>query len=197
MRPGSKTIRVEKEGYRSEKKQTSIRKGRRSVVRFDLEQKIRKGWLTVSPRPSDALVRILNISLRYRKDMALDPGRYHVEVSANCYTTKQQWVELEMEDSLGVDIKLEQKLEKNVKKQLTKEVVKMGDGKGQYLSMDRNNRIIWLKFDNGSVIEVRNIDRKCIEQYADMKISFLKFKTKSTKHKLAAFRGLTLVQCKT
>ncbi len=106
MAPGSKTIRIEKNGYTTEEKQTTIRKEKRSVVRFDPAAKVNKGWLTISPNPKDAKVRILNISPRYRKDMALDPGKYHVEVSNNGYKTKNQWIELGAGNSLNVDISL-------------------------------------------------------------------------------------------
>jgi formylglycine-generating enzyme required for sulfatase activity len=107
MAPGNKTIRVEKDGYVPEEKETTIHKGRRSVVRFDLVQEVRKGWLTVSLSPSDAQVKILNISPRYRKGMALDPGRYHVEVSADGYTTREEWVGLAAGDALDLVITLQ------------------------------------------------------------------------------------------
>jgi len=106
MVAGNKIIRVEKSGYATEEKHSTIRKGKRSVVLFDLEEQVLKGWLTISTSAADAKVRILNVSSRYRDNMALDPGSYNVEVTANGYETKQQWVELEAGDYLDIDISL-------------------------------------------------------------------------------------------
>lgn len=50
--------------------------------------------LTVAPTPSHARVRILNIAPRYYDGIELEPGRYHIEVSAAGYDTLNQWQEI-------------------------------------------------------------------------------------------------------
>lgn len=53
-----------------------------------------KGQLYVNTDPQNARVRILNIGSSYRRGMELEPGRYYVEVSADGYERKKQWVAL-------------------------------------------------------------------------------------------------------
>lgn len=65
------------------------------------------GRLYVETVPSDARVRILNIVPVYRPGMELDPGRYHVEVSADGYGTENQWVTLRAGEDERLNIRLE------------------------------------------------------------------------------------------
>ena len=53
-----------------------------------------KGRLFVETEPVDAMIKILNIPPKFYQGMELDPGRYHVEVSANGYKTEKTWIEL-------------------------------------------------------------------------------------------------------
>jgi Skp family chaperone for outer membrane proteins len=66
-----------------------------------------KAHLYVNPEPKDARVRILNIRPSFIQGMALESGRYHVEVTANGYKTKTQWVTLEAGLVETLDIRLE------------------------------------------------------------------------------------------
>ncbi|EFK11053.1 conserved hypothetical protein [delta proteobacterium NaphS2] len=50
--------------------------------------------LFVVTTPGDARVRILNIRPPFSQGMALAPGRYHVEVSAQGFKTETRWVTL-------------------------------------------------------------------------------------------------------
>ena len=50
--------------------------------------------LTVRPTPASARVRILNIQPVYHNGIQLDPGHYHIEVSAQGYQTRQDWYDL-------------------------------------------------------------------------------------------------------
>ena len=50
--------------------------------------------LSVVTTPGDARVRILNIRPAFSQGMALAPGRYHVEVSAEGFKTETRWVTL-------------------------------------------------------------------------------------------------------
>ncbi|MFH1915517.1 MAG: serine/threonine-protein kinase, partial [Pseudomonadota bacterium] len=54
--------------------------------------------LTVQADPSDAVVKILNITPRYAPGMRLKPGRYNVQVSRDGYEPVTQWVELGSQD---------------------------------------------------------------------------------------------------
>ena len=51
-------------------------------------------YLTLTTKPSDARVKILNIAAGYQEGMALSPGDYHVEVAAEGYQAYRQWMVL-------------------------------------------------------------------------------------------------------
>jgi hypothetical protein len=53
-----------------------------------------QGRLYVNTDPPKARIRILNIAATYKRGMQLNPGSYHVEVSADGYERKKQWVAL-------------------------------------------------------------------------------------------------------
>ncbi|MEA1873152.1 MAG: SUMF1/EgtB/PvdO family nonheme iron enzyme [Bacteroidota bacterium] len=93
--PGDHRLTVEKQGYEAYKKRISLEKGRSMSLYVDLSQTgPRKGRLYVETEPADTEVRILNIGPGYSQGMELEPGRYHVEVSALGYESKKQWVDL-------------------------------------------------------------------------------------------------------
>ncbi|GMG88153.1 bifunctional serine/threonine-protein kinase/formylglycine-generating enzyme family protein [Biformimicrobium ophioploci] len=62
--------------------------------------------LTVKPTPAGARVRIMNIRERYQPGMALAPGRYEIEVSADLFRTTRKWVTLS-DDNLQLPVNLE------------------------------------------------------------------------------------------
>ena len=66
-----------------------------------------KGRLYVSTDPEGARVRIVNIGPDYKQSMELEPGRYHVEVSAVGYEKNRQWVALHAGEDKNVTIRLE------------------------------------------------------------------------------------------
>jgi hypothetical protein len=53
-----------------------------------------KAWLSVNTSPQHAKVKILNIEPRYYRGMELEPGSYHLEVSAQGYQTQKRWIDL-------------------------------------------------------------------------------------------------------
>jgi len=65
-----------------------------------------KGRLYIETQPDDAKVRMLNIEPKFYQGMALKEGRYHVEVSADGYVTKKQWVTLGMGEDKRIDVRL-------------------------------------------------------------------------------------------
>ena len=89
---GVHRVRVVKEGYEDwEDGDVRIEAGQKRVVWASLKALSRKGRLFVTTDPDDASVNIAGIG-RYVEGMALDPGRYHVEVSRDGFETKDQWV---------------------------------------------------------------------------------------------------------
>jgi len=65
------------------------------------------GKIFVETVPSNAAVRILNIGPKFHQGIELAPGRYHVEVSASGYKTKERWVELSAGEDENISIRLE------------------------------------------------------------------------------------------
>jgi len=65
-----------------------------------------KGRLYVETQPDDAGVRILNIEPKFYQGMVLKKGRYHVEISADGYVTKKQWVTLGIGEDKRIDVRL-------------------------------------------------------------------------------------------
>lgn len=106
VKPGVITVSGEKQGYGSAKKKLRIRKGRTSSVTLILDTFSSRGSLTIDPIPSDATVKILNISLRYQRGMELDAGSYKVEVSRIGYTTKTRTVDLVAGEDLRLSFQL-------------------------------------------------------------------------------------------
>lgn len=66
----------------------------------------KKAKLTVSASPAQAKVRILNIPNPYEPGMVLDPGPYHIEVSAPGYKTSKEWVTLEKNSDKNLAVNL-------------------------------------------------------------------------------------------
>ncbi|MFC6635545.1 bifunctional serine/threonine-protein kinase/formylglycine-generating enzyme family protein [Microbulbifer taiwanensis] len=62
--------------------------------------------LDVRPEPSDARVRIMNITPRYRAGIELEPGSYDLEVSKPGYTTVRRWIAIDDRD-LMLPVELE------------------------------------------------------------------------------------------
>jgi serine/threonine-protein kinase PpkA len=62
--------------------------------------------LTIEVEPADALVRIMNISPRYRPGIQLQAGNYDLEVSKPGYNTLRRWVAIE-DEALQLPVKLE------------------------------------------------------------------------------------------
>ena len=68
------------------------KKGKWSVSKVASAPRTRR--LFVETEPVDAMIKILNIPPKFYQGMELDPGRYHVEISANGYKTEKTWIEL-------------------------------------------------------------------------------------------------------
>ena len=61
---------------------------------------------TVETTPPDARVRILNIVPKYEAGIVLDPGNYHIEVSAPGYITEKKWISLRDNTNKSITVSL-------------------------------------------------------------------------------------------
>ena len=64
--------------------------------------------LKVSVKPKDARIRIMNIVPRYTPGIALEPGRYDIEVSKAGYSSVRRWIEIDNAD-VNLAVQLERK----------------------------------------------------------------------------------------
>lgn len=64
--------------------------------------------LMVSVKPSNARTRIMNIVPRYSPGIALEAGRYDIEVSKAGYSTVRRWIEIDTAD-VNLAVELERK----------------------------------------------------------------------------------------
>ena len=107
LSPGTHRLRVEAEGYDAYEKRIRVESGRAMSLYVDLsEAASSQGRLYVETTPGDALVRILNISPAFYQGIELDPGRYHVEVSAEGYETGKRWVSLAAGEDETISMRL-------------------------------------------------------------------------------------------
>jgi len=106
--PGEHRIRVEKQGYDPYRKRIRLESGRSMSLYVDLsEARPRKARLFVETEPDDATVKILNIGPTFYQGMELDPGRYHVEVSATGYQAEKLWVDLSAGEDRNISMRLD------------------------------------------------------------------------------------------
>ena len=66
----------------------------------------KKARLTVNVSPASAKIRLLNISKTYEPGIVLDPGPYHIEVTASGFKTTREWVTLDKNEDRAVSINL-------------------------------------------------------------------------------------------
>jgi formylglycine-generating enzyme required for sulfatase activity len=107
LSPGEHIISVDQEGFEAYTKRVQVEKGRTLSLYVYLDESgPAKARLFVETVPKDARIRILNIELVFQQGMALSPGRYHVEISAEGYNAKKLWVTLEAGEDQRLDIRL-------------------------------------------------------------------------------------------
>jgi formylglycine-generating enzyme required for sulfatase activity len=70
--------------------------------------KPRRGRLHVDTQPREAGIRILNIGPKFSQGISLEPGRYHLEVSADGYRMHKQWVTLAAGEEKTISVRLSQ-----------------------------------------------------------------------------------------
>ena len=70
------------------------------------KKKTQKSRLFVDTEPERARIRILNIKPKFHQGIVLNPGRYHVEVSANGYKMEKVWVKIKPGEKKNLKISL-------------------------------------------------------------------------------------------
>ncbi|MDY6905829.1 MAG: SUMF1/EgtB/PvdO family nonheme iron enzyme [Thermodesulfobacteriota bacterium] len=129
--PGDYQVRAQKSGYESQSRKVTVRSGRIASVRFYLDAVRRAGRLYVHPEPTDARVRIMNINPAYHDGMALEPGRYQVQVEKPGYETVTRWETLKANEDMDVYISL-------------KKNVAAPSAGGQSFTNDLGMKFVWI-----------------------------------------------------
>jgi formylglycine-generating enzyme required for sulfatase activity len=94
--PGKYHLQVSSEGYEPQERWIELGPGETSRIILTLKKIPSKvGRLFVKTVPKDATVKILNIRPKFSQGMKLEPGYYHVEVSAQGYKTERRYIDLE------------------------------------------------------------------------------------------------------
>jgi formylglycine-generating enzyme required for sulfatase activity len=102
---GMHTISAAADGYYAKEIKVEVKPNQ--IARADLSlKKWQPGKLLVKTIPEAAQIRILKIKRPFSQGMLLDPGRYKIEVSAQNYLKKRQWVTLSGEPEKQYSVKL-------------------------------------------------------------------------------------------
>ncbi len=95
LAPGTYMVEVGKDGYEPYRQRITISSGRMTSVNALLNPvRPRSARLKVDTTPAGAQVRILNIRPPYTPGIELDPGAYHIEVTAVGHEMYREWIEV-------------------------------------------------------------------------------------------------------
>ncbi|MDM8516766.1 PEGA domain-containing protein [Desulfobacterales bacterium HSG16] len=157
---GNIRLSVEKSGFETYRKTIRMKKGRSMSMYVDLkEDKPSRGNLYVETDPEGANVRILNIGPSYYQGIELEPGRYHVEVSAKGHEARKQWVSLSAGEDKNLFVRLSKKS--------GGEKVRVKERDGRFVAyvngtvLDTRTKLMWAAKDNGEDINWKNAKRYC------------------------------------
>ncbi len=103
---GVRRVSVSRDCFEAASKEVRLQAGESQTVRFALNPVC--GTLGVETDPEDARIRILNIGPLFEQGMALEAGRYHVEVTSQGYETWKEWVDLEPGEEKRLTVRLEE-----------------------------------------------------------------------------------------
>ncbi|ETR74705.1 MAG: Polysaccharide deacetylase domain containing protein [Candidatus Magnetoglobus multicellularis str. Araruama] len=92
LSPGNYKIEVSKPGYQTKIQWITIANQDRIHETIELVSSRPYSQLYVNPEPSDARIRIMNIVPPYSHGMALQAGKYLIEVSMPGYKSVNQWI---------------------------------------------------------------------------------------------------------
>jgi formylglycine-generating enzyme required for sulfatase activity len=108
LEPGSYHLEVSANGYETKREWLELKAGEDKQFSCRLSPVIiPPGRLFVNAEPQGAAIELLNIRAKFSQGMELEPGNYHVEVSADEYKPRTQWIELKSREDKHVSITLE------------------------------------------------------------------------------------------
>ncbi len=111
--PGDHRITVVSRGYDNYERNYTFRSSRSRDVNVVLVKALPvKGSLAVDTVPEDAVVKIMNIREKYQRGIELAPGKYHVQVLAPGYDTRDLWAEVGRGEDKIITVHLEKAEEK-------------------------------------------------------------------------------------
>jgi formylglycine-generating enzyme required for sulfatase activity len=107
LKPGNYKIEVSKPGFQTQIKWLAI--GKEDQLRETIKLVSNRSYsqLYVNPKPSDAKIRILNIVPKYTPGIALQAGKYLIEISKSGYRTYKEWVKISQYEDLTIEPVLE------------------------------------------------------------------------------------------
>ncbi len=76
------------------------------LVKSLIDTTPKKARLTINASPANAKIRILNIPQAYEAGMILDPGPYHIEVTATGFKTAREWVNIGKNEEKSISMTL-------------------------------------------------------------------------------------------
>jgi len=72
--------------------------------------KIKPSKLFVKTEPTDCSIKIMNIKREFHQGIDLEPGRYHIDISAAGYKSVNKWVELGASKTIYVTLEKKEKI---------------------------------------------------------------------------------------
>jgi hypothetical protein len=105
---GKRWVIIKKEGYEPYKHQIDFRPGKSVILPVSLKpaEVTGNGRLFVNTEPENASVKFLSIRKEFRQGIRLEPGAYHIEVSAKGYESRKEWTDLSEGKNKTLDIRL-------------------------------------------------------------------------------------------
>jgi len=148
LSPGNYQIEVSKPGYKTKVQWITIANQDRIHQTIELISTLPYSRLFVNPDPSDARIRIMNIVPHYSHGMALQAGRYLIEVDKPEYKPFRKWVTIEKGKDCIIEPVLQNKKavikSKNVAKKVQKNTLEI---KESTLKPERPSQDIETKYE--------------------------------------------------
>ena len=113
--PGELSVTVKKDGYATEKRQSTVDANRTTILSLHLQQLETYGWLNIHATPASSKVRFIDSDQEYTPDMELKPGTFQIEISATGYRTEIHMVEIIAGAGIALDVTLEKIAQEPVK----------------------------------------------------------------------------------
>ena len=118
LSPGNYKIEVSKPGYITKVKWITIANQDRMKETIVLKSTLPYSRLFVNPDPPDARIRVMNIVPPYSHGMALQTGRYLIQVEKSGYKTFSKWITVKK----GRDCSIEPVLQSRTSKKIHRDI---------------------------------------------------------------------------